>query len=206
MAVTGVGLQTSLYITLLLIFLPVISLCLFVALFLFHCRSHFLSVSSVFHLKSVSPFFFHWLLWPEAMLLCWRLSSFSRKKIYISAVFMSCSSSCNNIPPMLKGLDYSGVTSSAPSRLSLYKTLSGGGDINLCYSVNTCTCFCSDALRKYLTILTLMEGVGSEIWRWIKLWRCYWSNQTALQIAKLNLQFIDWFSFLPAVIGLGAFL
>lgn len=82
---------------------------------------------------------------------------------------MSCSSSCNIIPPMLKGLDYSAVTSSAPSRLSLYKMLSGGGDINLCYLVKTCTCFCSDALRKYLTILTLMEGGGSEIWRWIKL-------------------------------------
>lgn len=51
MAVTGVGLQTSLYITLLLIFSPVISPFLFVALSLFHSGSLFLSVSSVFHLE-----------------------------------------------------------------------------------------------------------------------------------------------------------
>lgn len=55
MALTGVGLQPSLYITLLLIFSPVISLFLFVGLFLFHSRSLFLSV---FHLKSFSSSFF----------------------------------------------------------------------------------------------------------------------------------------------------
>lgn len=150
MAVTGVGLQTSLYITLLLIFPPVISLCLFVALFLFHCCSHFLSVSSVFHLESVSPFFFCFADCCGLRRCCCagscHHSAEKKKKRYISAVFMSFSSLCNNIPPMLKGLDYSGVTSSAPSHLFLYKTLSGGGDINLGYSVNTCTCFCSDAL------------------------------------------------------------
>lgn len=135
------------------------------------------------------------------MLLCWRLSSFSRKKNN-SQLFYFFSSSCHNIPPMLKGLDYFGVTCSALSFLSFHKTLSGGGGAgNLCFSLNTCTVFSSDALWKCLTILTLTEGRGggiltappksgggscNEI--------CNWINQTLLQIAKSDLRFADWFS------------
>lgn len=56
MAVTGVGLQTSLYITLLLIFPPVISLLLFVALSLF--QSHSLPLSLVcLSFREPPPFF-----------------------------------------------------------------------------------------------------------------------------------------------------
>ncbi len=67
-----------------------------------------------------------------------------KKKIY-SQLFYFFSSSCHNIPPMLKGLDYFGVTSSALSFLSFYKMLSGGGAVNLCFSVSTCTLLYSDA-------------------------------------------------------------
>ena len=142
MAVTGVGLQASLYITFLLIFSPVISLLLFVALSLFHSRSHFLSVLSGFHLERLSLAL---LLFSDCCGLrrccCAGSCHHSAEKRNNSQLFYSFSSSCHNIPPMLKGLDYFGVTSSAISFLSFHKTLSGGGGaVNLCFQSTLVLC------------------------------------------------------------------
>lgn len=54
------------------------------------------------------------------------------KNIY-SQLFYFLSSSCHIIPPMLRGLDYFGVTSSA---LSFLCSSSGGGAANLCFWLN----------------------------------------------------------------------
>lgn len=118
MAVTGVGLQTSLYITLLLIFPPVISLLLFVAVSLFHSRSLFLSDLSVFHLESFFSFLAADCCGPRRCCCaagCHRWAQIKRKEK--TQLFYFFSSFCHNIPPMLKGLDYFAVTSSALSFL-----------------------------------------------------------------------------------------
>lgn len=162
MAVTGVGLQPSLYITLLLIFSPVITLFLFVALFLFHSFSLSLSV---FHLESFSLSFFHWLLWLEAMLLCWRLSR--ERKIY-SQLFYFFFSSCHNVPSMLKGLDYFCVTCSAfPFSLFLHKAFWRRSTKSVLFSQHL---FCSDALWKCMIIQTPKPHSSTETWRWINSW------------------------------------
>lgn len=162
MALTGVGLQPSLYITLLLIFSPVIALFLFVGLFLFHSRSLFLSV---FHLESFSSSFLRWLLWPEAMLLCWRLSR--KRKIY-SQLFYFFSSWRHSVPPMLKGLDYFCVTCSAfSSSLFLQNALWRRSSKSVLFSQHL---FCSDALWKRMIIQTPKPHSNTEIWRWINLW------------------------------------
>lgn len=88
MAVTGVGLQTSLYITLLLIFCPVISLVLFVSLFLFHSHSLFLSVSSVFHLERLS-FFSLLIVVARGDVVVLAVVIVQQKKRYILSCFIS---------------------------------------------------------------------------------------------------------------------
>lgn len=115
MAVTGVGLQTSLYITLLLIFPPVISLFLFVALSLFHSRSLFLSVSSAFHLERCCFLFPSLIVVARGDVVVLAVVIIQQKKYIYSQLFYFFSSSCHSIPCTLKGLDYFGVTSTALS-------------------------------------------------------------------------------------------
>lgn len=200
MAVTGVGLQTSLYITLLLIFPPVISLFLFVALFLFHSPPLFLSDSSVFHLESLSSFFLLIVVASGAVVVL-AVVIIQQKKKMCSQLFYFFSSLCQNIPPMLKGLDYFGVTSSAISfPFFLQNALWGRSSKSVLFSQHFFTIFCSDALWKCVTILTLNGGVDQVMKSVSGVIRL------DCRSPELNPQFVSGFSHLPAVVGLNSFL
>lgn len=115
MAVTGVGLQTSLYITLLLIFPPsYLSLSI--------CRSVSISFPLPLPLGLVCLSFrevfffipFSDCCGPRRCCCSGGCHHSAEKNIY-SQLFYFFSSSCHSIPRTLKGLDYFGVTSTALS-------------------------------------------------------------------------------------------